>query len=514
MISSIGLKYINKHSNNITKKRFFYIRKKLLEVDSTNIIESTQEEVNAFAVQANRVFPIFKEQSLERRAILLETIAEEISNLGDTLIKTCHVETCLPLTRLLGERTRTCNQLKMFSNVLREKSFLNTKIDFSDSTRVPIPKPDTRLTKTPIGPVAVFGASNFPLAFSVAGNDTASALAAGCPVIFKVHPSHVNTSKLVASAIRKSLIKCELPEGVFQLVGNVRNQLGISLVQHPFIQAVGFTGSQSAGLALLEAVQKRPIPIPIFAEMGSSNPMFLLPGSFETEEKANTLANELVNSINLGVGQFCTKPGVLFCLKDNSSDILFSKMETLIKKSTAGKMLNSKILKTYRSKLEEVERKEYNLLTKCHSKHQDLSKNLGIPHLFKIKAKEFLIHDKLEHEIFGPSSIFFHCETMTEMLRCALKLNGHLTVSIHGEKEDLKKNKELFDILLQKAGRIIINGFPTGVEVNQSMVHGGPFPASTDSRTTSVGATAIDRFLRPICFQNVPSSLLPLELKQ
>lgn len=509
-----SLRYLHRHSNNIFLKRKLNGKNSFLSQSNlSSIVGSTQEEVNTAVSHAKNVFPMFRNQTLEHRARLLETIAEEILNLGDTLLQTCCKETSLPSARLTGECIRTCDQLKMFSNILRKKSFLNIAIDLPDPSRMPIPKPDTRHIKIPLGPVAIFGASNFPLAFSVAGGDTASALAAGCPVIFKAHPSHLNTSNLVASAIRKSLISCNLPESVFQLIHGIEDQMGTSLVQHPFIQAVGFTGSQTAGLSFLKTVQRRPIPIPIFAEMGSSNPMFLLPGSFETNGKIDILANGLVNSINLGIGQFCTKPGIIFSLKDDLSDILLSKMETLIKNSPAGIMLNSNISKNYKRKIEDMKKKGFHAFSKGHSENSNLIGDLSIPHLFKIKAKDFLIYDELEHEIFGPSSIFFVCETKEEMLKCALKLNGHLTVSIHGKEDEFDQNTELFDILLEKAGRIMINNFPTGVEVNNSMVHGGPFPATTDLRTSSVGAIAIDRFLRPICYQNFPSKILPMVLK-
>ena len=465
------------------------------------------EEVERAVQLADRDFDVFRNMPLDKRANFLETIAEEILALGDALLERTMAETALPQARLQGERGRTKGQLKLFAQVVREGSFVGARIDTAIPDRQPLPKPDVRLMQIALGPAAVFGASNFPLAFSVAGGDTASALAAGCPVIVKGHPAHPGASELVGRAIQSAAKKCNMPEGVFSLVQGNSIEVGQELVKHPLIKAVAFTGSLRGGKTLFDLAAARPEPIPVYAEMGSTNPVFILPSALKKE----SVASGLVDSLTLGVGQFCTNPGIVFGLQGETFDKFSNVAADFLKQKPVGTMLHAGIKSAYEAGLDALTR-----VTGVEVIAGDLKNDgacLGNPVLLKTNAQTYLKNARLEEEVFGPSSLLIACESKEQILEIAKSLTGHLTATIHGTKEELVEYQELITILERKVGRIIFNGFPTGVEVCHSMNHGGPFPATTDSRTTSVGTAAIKRFLRPVCYQNFPQEALPKALK-
>lgn len=470
--------------------------------------EAASGEIDAAVKSASTAFQEYRNKSGRERAKLLEGIAEEILSLGEDLIRRCMEETGLPEARLIGERGRTVNQLKLFAELLREGSWVEAKIDTANPERKPLPKQDIRSMLRAIGPVAVFGASNFPFAFSVAGGDTASALAAGCTVVVKGHPAHPGTSEMVGTAIQRAVRKCNMPAGVFSMLNGTSTEVGQRLVEHPLIKAVGFTGSFQGGKAIFDAAAKRTEPIPVFAEMGSSNPVFILPQALARNKEA--IAQGLSTSVNLGVGQFCTNPGLVFLEASEDTESFKRFLADQVSQSAGGVMLSSNISKNYQSGLErasavpgvEVLAKGQEAASSCH----------GTSHLLHATAQSFLIEPGLQEEVFGPSTLLI-TGRQDELIDAAKHLHGHLTVSIHGTEEDLLANQGLIAILEQKAGRLIINDYPTGVEVCHSMVHGGPYPATTDSRSTSVGTGAIKRFARPVCYQSFPSVLLPDELK-
>ncbi len=471
--------------------------------------EATTSEINEAIQKAQAAFDIIKDRSGEERASFLVAIADEIMALGDSLILRARSETALPEGRLTGERGRTCNQLRLFASVLRDGSWVQAKIDPAMPDREPMPRADIRSMLRPLGPVAVFGASNFPLAFSVAGGDTASALAAGCPVVVKAHPAHPGTCELIADAIIAAAQKTNMPEGIFSMVHGVSHEVGGALVKHPAIQAVGFTGSLRGGRTLYDLAASRPEPIPVYAEMGSTNPVFILPEALVQQHE--TLADGLFSSVTLGVGQFCTNPGLVISEQSAQSKQLLSRLSTLISESQAGVMLTSGIQGAYEKGLTELSEQSG---VATSAKSDDNKINAGAGCLLSTDAQTFLSNKDLEEEVFGPSTLHVATSDMQEMMAIAKNLHGHLTATIHGTEADLKDHSELISILEKKVGRILINGYPTGVEVNNAMVHGGPYPATTDARSTSVGTGAITRFARPVCYQNFPDYLLPDELKE
>ena len=470
---------------------------------------ATADEINKAITQAEHAFNNYSKKSGKEKALFLETIAEEIEMLGNNLIERCHEETGLPKIRLVGERARTVNQLKLFAELLKEGAWVEARIETAIPDRQPVPKPDIRSMYKALGPVGIFGSSNFPLAFSVAGGDTSSALAAGCSVIFKAHPAHPGTCELIATAIINAVLKTKMPNGTFSMVHGKSNEVGMSIVSHPLIKAIGFTGSFRGGKAIYDAAVRRNEPIPVYAEMGSTNPVFILPGALR--ERNEEIAKGLTASVTLGVGQFCTNPGLVFFEEsDEAEKFQYAAIESF-SNVTAGTMLSSEIQNAYQNGIKNISNMpEIQILAEGKTSG---TIGEGIAYLFQTNAEEFLINEQLEEEIFGPSTLFVKSHKKSELLKAAEKLHGHLTVTIHATKEDLEIYKDLISILERKAGRLIINGFPTGVEVCHSMVHGGPFPATTDSRTTSVGTLAINRFVRPVCYQNFPDELLPDEIK-
>ncbi len=471
--------------------------------------EATTDEVSVAVEKAAVAFGVYRKKSGVEKARFLEKIADEILDLGDELLQTASLETALPLARLTGERGRTVGQLRLFAEVLREGSWVDARLDTAQPERQPAPKPDLRQMQRALGPVGVFGASNFPLAFSVAGGDTASALAAGCPVIFKGHPAHPATGELVAGAIVRAVEACGLPDGTFSLVQGAGTEVGMALVQHPLVKAVGFTGSFRGGKALFDAAVRRPEPIPVYAEMGSTNPVFILPGALR--EGGERFASALAGSITLGVGQFCTNPGVFVVPALSQTDEFVKAVATALDAVAPGVMLTGGIRQAYASglgKLALVDGTER--LTTA-----ELAGETGLvsAQLLRTTAAAALANPELTEEVFGPSSVAIVADDKAQTLAFARNLHGHLTATIHGTPEDLTEYAELVDVLETKVGRLLFNGFPTGVEVSHAMVHGGPYPATTDSRSTSVGTAAIRRFTRPVCYQDFPENLLPDELK-
>lgn len=476
---------------------------------STEFQEATSEEIEKAIQLAEDAFIVYRKKSGKEKAAFLEQIGAEIMEVGDALIKRCMEETGLPEARLQGERGRTVNQLKLFATLLREGSWIDARIDTAIPDRQPIPKPDIRQIKIALGPVGIFGASNFPLAFSVAGGDTASALAAGCPVIVKAHPAHPGTSEMVAAAIIQAGKKRGMPEGVFSMVQGASVEVGMAIVKHPLIKAIGFTGSFKGGKAIYDAAVSRVEPIPVYAEMGSTNPVFILPRALK--ERKHDIAKGLVNSVTLGVGQFCTNPGVVVALESDETNEFLKDTGTLFSDSNGGAMLTENIKKAFDSGINNFTKTEgVNVLAKGKSSENPCG---GTAYLLKTNGETFLNNINLSEEVFGPSTLAITASNKAELIALAERLHGHLTATLIATPEDLEEYHSLVMILERKVGRLLINGFPTGVEVCYSMFHGGPFPATTDSRTTSVGTAAIERFVRPIAYQDFPQQLLPDELK-
>jgi alpha-ketoglutaric semialdehyde dehydrogenase len=471
--------------------------------------EASQEEISEAIEKASVAFQQYRNKTGAKKAEFLEAIADEIIALGPLLITRASEESGLPEARLTGERGRTVGQLKLFAELLREGSWVDARIDNADPDRKPLPKADIRSMQKALGPVGVFGASNFPLAFSVAGGDTVSALAAGCPVVFKAHPAQPGTCELVGLAIQRAVQKTGMPEGTFSMVNGRSTDVGMAIVRHPLIKAIGFTGSFFGGKALFDEANKRDQPIPVYAEMGSTNPVFILPKALK--ERGEKIAQELAASVTLGVGQFCTNPGLVFIEQSEDETRFRDDLSKQVNGISAGVMLTSGIQNNFSKGIERLKNVEG---VKVLATGPDAGEGArGSAHLLHASAALFLEKHELEEEVFGPSTLAVTANHKQELLQAAEQLGGHLTATIIGTEEDLQEYGDLINILEQKVGRLLLNGYPTGVEVCHSMVHGGPYPATTDSRTTSVGTLAIHRFTRPVCYQNFPQNLLPAELK-
>jgi NADP-dependent aldehyde dehydrogenase len=465
-------------------------------------------DVDAACALAEQAFDAYRSVSLERRARFLETIADRIMDIGPLLIERASQESGLPAGRLEGERGRTCNQLRLFAKVVRDGHFLEATLDSALPQRTP-PRPDLRMRKIGLGPVAVFGASNFPLAFSVAGGDTASALAAGCPVVVKAHGAHPGTSELVGKAVLRAAIECDMPEGVFSMLIGEGRQVGQALVAHPAIKAVGFTGSRQGGMALVHAANARKEPIPVYAEMSSINPLYILPGALAAD--AAKLGQGFVDSLTLGVGQFCTNPGLVIGLAGAGFDAFRDAAAQALQAKGAGTMLTAGIHQAYTGA---IEKRSGIAGVRCFAQGSADGQGCAAQAaLYETDAATFLASPDLEDEIFGPTSLLVACRDEAELLAVTNHIEGQLTATVHAQADDCALAGRLLPVLERKAGRILFNGYPTGVEVCHAMVHGGPFPATSDARSTSVGATAIDRFLRPVCYQDVPEELLPEALR-
>jgi alpha-ketoglutaric semialdehyde dehydrogenase len=474
------------------------------------LAEATLEDIDRALVAAERAFEIYRQVSADRRAALLERIAVEIEALGDGLLETAHAETALPIAeRLAGERARTLRQLRLFAAVIRDGSWVDARIDRANPDLKP-PRPDIRRMLVPIGPVAMFSASNFPLAFSVAGTDTASALAAGCPVVVKAHPAHPATSALTATAVARAVAAEGLPPAVFSLLHSTCNDIAVALVQHPLTKAVAFTGSLTAGRALFDAGAARPEPIPVYAEMGSVNPVFLLPGALDT--RADAIADGLAQSVTLGVGQFCTCPGIAAGVDGPAFDRFVTRLEAVVTAARPGTMLYPRIQQAFDAGWQRL-----SAIAGVRTVRGDVAPGedgtQARPTLLVTDARTFLANHALREEVFGPATVLIRCLSRAELDEVARGLDGQLTATIHGTPEDLAAHATLVGILERRAGRLVCNGFPTGVEVCASMQHGGPYPATTDARSTSVGTAAIERFVRPVAWQNWPAAALPAELQ-
>ena len=470
---------------------------------------ASAEDIDNAANLAADAFRLVQGLSGRKRAAFLRRIAENIEADGEAIIRRANLESGLPLPRLQGELKRTSGQLRLFAEVLEEGSWVNARLDEGDRSIKP-PRPDVRSMLRPLGPVAVFGASNFPLAFSVAGGDTASALAAGNPVVVKAHPAHPGTSELVGRAIRNAVEQAGLPDGLFSLLFDSGIQVGEGLVQHPAIKAVAFTGSSVAGRALLKLASQRPEPIPCYAEMGSTNPFFILSGAMR--ERGAKIAHGLQASFTVGSGQFCTKPGLVFVPQDHRAEFEREIHEGVSKMEPCGMLTHGIATKYFQSVRQRIAEGKAQVVAEKRSNASPAAA-VGEPTVFGISLNEFLAHPDLSEEVFGPTTLLVHYGSEGDLLRAAQQLEGHLTATIHGTDEDLTRSQELIRVLETKVGRIVFNGFPTNVEVNHAMVHGGPFPATSDSRTTSVGSMAIWRFVRPVCYQDFLDSALPAELQ-
>ena len=470
---------------------------------------ATDDELDRAASLADAASIPYGNLPGKTRALFLREIADNIEALGDTLIERASLETALPNQRFVGERARTCGQLRMFADLLDEGSWVDARVDHAIPDRQPVPKPDVRSMLRPLGPVAVFCASNFPLAYSVAGGDTASALAAGCPVIVIAHTAHPGTAELVGSALVDAAKTTGMPEGVFSLLFSKGYEIGQGLVKHPAIKAVGFTGSRRGGRALMDIAAARPEPIPVYTEMSSVNPTFFLPGAIE--KKGNGLVTGLHASVTSGAGQFCTKPGLVFLPDSDASTEFVSKFESQICDTPSSPLLTSGIQASYNDAGAKRETEVEDFFVNAETELPGFSVN---PSVFHTTAGEFLKTPDLNEEIFGPTTLLIRSQSKDELLAIARSLEGQLTASVHGTEDDLREYSDLIAILETKVGRLIFNGFSTGVEVCPSMVHGGPYPATSDSRSTAVGTRAITRFARLVCFQNFPDSALPDELKE
>ncbi|NLR71167.1 aldehyde dehydrogenase (NADP(+)) [Novosphingobium sp. ERN07] len=465
-------------------------------------------EVAAACAAADAAFDPFRMADHEVRARLLERIGDELVATGDVLIETAMRESGLPRARLEGERGRTVGQLRLFADVVRKGDWLERRIDLAMPDRQPLPRPDLRMRMIPLGPVAVFGASNFPLAFSTAGGDTASALAAGCPVVVKAHPAHPRTALLAAEAIGRAVAALGLPAGVFGQVQGPSAELGTALVRDPRIAAVGFTGSRGGGLALGRIAQERPVPIPVYAEMSSINPVVLLPQALQA--RAAAIGQGFAQSLTMGAGQFCTNPGLVLGIAGEELDAFCAAAGAAISDASAQVMLTDGIRDAYARHTTALARAEGVTVAATGALAGDERRASSM--MLRTNAATFLANPRLHEEVFGPAGLVVACADADELAAVLRSLEGQLTATLHMAAEDLTAAQALLPILERKVGRILVNGWPTGVEVCDAMVHGGPFPATTDARTTSVGSLAIDRFLRPVCYQNFPQGLLPDDL--
>ena len=470
--------------------------------------QATVEQVEQACAAARRDFRAYSSTSEQDRAAFLIRVADEIDALGSVITKVAMAESGLPEARLVGERSRTTGQLKMFAKLIQDDKHLDQRHDAAQPDRAPLPRPDLRLTQKAIGPVVVFGASNFPLAFSTAGGDTASALAAGCPVIVKGHEAHPGTAELVAQAIANAIKVCGMPPGVFQMVQGAAHEIGHALVQNPMIEAVGFTGSLRGGRALFDLCHTRPKPIPFYGELGSINPMFCLPNA--AANRAADIGAGWAGSLSMGAGQFCTNPGVAVMLKGADADELEKACVAVLRQVGEQKMLTDGIHDAYLKGVAQFSK----LMEDIAACGTSTAARHSLPALFKVSASKWLSNPALQHEVFGAAGIIVLADELDQMIKVAESLEGQLTATLQMDEDDAPTAAHLLPILEEKAGRILANDFPTGVEVASAMMHGGPYPASTDVRATSVGTLAIVRWLRPISYQNMPLDLLPKRLNK
>jgi NADP-dependent aldehyde dehydrogenase len=473
-----------------------------------NFSEATPDLVDWACQAAEDAFWSYAETSRAERAEFLRAIADEIEARAAAITAIACQESGLPQARIEGERGRTTGQLRLFADHILKADHLDIRVDAALPERQPAPRPDIRMVQRPLGPVAVFGASNFPLAFSTAGGDTASALAAGCPVVLRGHAAHPGTAEVVAEAIHAAITRCGMPAGVFALIQGGGNAVGQALVTHPLIRAVGFTGSLRGGRALFDLCAARPEPIPFFGELGSINPMFLLPSAMEA--RARSIAQGWVASLTMGAGQFCTNPGVAIAIEGAAAEMFADAARAALEEAPAQVMLTEGIAAAYRQgcaaalALPDVTTL---VARQAEGRH-------ALPVLVQVSGDAWQAQPDLHHEVFGPLGILITVKDAAQMLAIARDLEGQLTCTLHLEAGDTDLARRLMPVLERKAGRLLANGYPTGVEVCEAMVHGGPYPASTNFGATSVGTMAIRRFLRPVAYQNMPAALLPVDLKE
>ncbi len=504
-----GKNYIGNQLSAKGNKTYKTFNPKLNLENESIFYEASEKEIEESIDLAAEAFKVFRNTSGIKKAEFLNAIADEILILDDTLIKTYMSETGLPEGRAKGERGRTIGQLRAFADLVSEGSWVEATIDTEDLDRTPIPKQDIRKMLIPLGPVVVFGASNFPLAYSTAGGDTAAAFAAGCPVIVKSHPMHAGTGELVASAIQKAVQKTGMPNGVFSNLNSAGIEVGVQLVKHPKIKAVGFTGSIRGGRALFDLASQRPEPIPVFAEMGSVNPVILLPKA--GKNKGVTLAKTYANSITLGTGQFCTNPGLIFGIKGKDLDDFIHTLSNEIVKIEPSCMLHPNIIGNYeRNKTTALQQNGLHMTAEYEG---DIKTNHARQTVTTVEGATFLNNTTLHQEVFGPFSMVVQCENIQQLEQIISNLEGQLTGTILSDDNEVSGYSSLIEVLKNRVGRIIFNGVPTGVEVCPSMLHGGPYPASTDSRFTAVGIHSIKRWVRPFSYQSWPNELQPDELK-
>jgi NADP-dependent aldehyde dehydrogenase len=473
--------------------------------------DASAEEVDRAAALAAAAADDYRALGGRHHAGLLRAVAERLEALGDELLDRARAETALPADRLVSERARTTAQLRMFAAMLDDGSWVDARIERGDRSRKPLPKPDLRRMSFPIGPVAVFGASNFPLAFSVAGGDTASALAAGCPIVVKAHPAHPGTSELAAEAVAAAVADAGAPAGTFSMVQGRAHRVGAELVRHPAIRAVCFTGSLRGGRALFDLAATRPEPIPVFAEMGSVNPVFVLPSA---AARGAELARRLAASITVGCGQFCTSPGMIVVPRSAESESFATSLAAEISATAPGTMVDASIAAAYGAELRHLDGLPgITRAAAAGATGGPASTAAATPTLYRADARVILATPRLREEIYGPVSILVDCRDPSELLAVAKAMHGHLTATILGTAEELAQHAELVRVLESRVGRLIWNGFPTGLEVGPATHHGGPYPATTDPRFTSVGTAAVQRFARPLCFQDFPDEALPPALR-
>lgn len=474
-----------------------------------NFYEANEEEINEAAQKASNAFLLYRNFSFKTKANFLEQIAAGIDTTRTSLLHIAMQETFLAEARLNGEINRTINQIKLFCELLKEGSWVKAIIDTAEPERSPLPKPDIRQMQKPIGAVAVFGASNFPFAFSVAGGDTISALAAGCTVVYKAHPGHPQLSEMVAAIVIEAAQKTNMPDGVFSMIQASAIEPASYLVQHPLIKAVAFTGSFKAGKSIYDVAAKREEPIPVYAEMGSTNPVFILPEILQ--QKGNEIAKALAASNLLSAGQFCTNPGIIISNKSEDNERFQTMFSGCLNAAASEIMLTDSIFNSYLHNIKKVSALNE---VKTISNHDKTEKqNTAIPIMFSVSADTFINEKDLHEEIFGPANIHVLANNKDDLMKIAATLKGQLTITIWGTENDISNYSELINYFELKAGRIIINGVPTGVEVTHAMMHGGPYPATTDSKFTSVGTTSIYRFTRPVCYQNFADKFLPEALQ-
>jgi len=469
-------------------------------------VSASAVEVSKALELAEAAFPKYSALSGKERAAFLRRIAELIEAAGDAIAERGVQETGLPEMRMRGETGRTTGQLRLFAALIEEGSWVDARIEIAQPDRQPLPKPDLRAMKRPLGPVTVFCASNFPLAFSVAGGDTASALAAGCPVLIKAHHSHPGVAEIVGQCVSQAAEDTGMPEGVFSLLFGGGRSVGVKLVEAPAVQAVGFTGSRSGGTALMEVAAKRKQPIPVYAEMSAVNPVVLLPEALA--ERGESIAEGMLASLTMGVGQFCTNPGLIF-LPTGADPAFKKKFASLVGEAAGGVMLNEGIAKAYKESTSTIAAAAG---VETLATAPDAGANCGTPAVFAVSVQDFLKNPELEAEMFGPATLIVE-GSIEEIEQAIAQLEGQLVGTIHGSEAEVEKNASLVRALEGRCGRLVFNSFPTGVDVSHAIVHGGPYPATSDGRSSSVGTLAIDRFCRPVAWQGFPASQLPAELQ-